>query len=471
MRRTAAHTKKELHVDLRFMLTTAHAGARLDRLPISRFHWKILFLIGAGVAIDAFDIYLGGTVVAATVKNGFADLHAGALFISLTFAGMLIGAGVAGYVGDRFGRRYSYQTNLLIFGAAALGCWLAPTMNVLIICRFVMGLGLGAEVVVATGTLCEFVPPAYRGRWAALMSLMIHVGVLGATGLSYLIMPHFGWRVMFLIAALGALAVWVMRKSMPESPRWLESVGRGAQAHAVLERIEAEVARTSGPLPPVPPQPPQLPSPAAADGRVSLTALFAPGQLRKTLVGTVTGVTINVALYGFVSWIPTFFVKQGLSVSQSLGFATVIAFGGPVGVLAGLFVTDRAGRKKGLIGFAVVSAVLGMAYSHVHGPTLIATLGFVLVGAIYGLATIGLYGFIPELFPTAVRLRGTGWCGVCSRGASIGTPYLTVMLFERFGVVGVTSMVAALLLLLVATVGFFSDETNQRSLENIALQG
>ncbi|ABE36709.1 sugar (and other) transporter family protein [Paraburkholderia xenovorans LB400] len=449
------------------MSTSVNAGARLDRLPISRFHWKILFLIGAGVAIDAFDIYLGGTVMAATVKTGFATLHQGALFISLTFTGMLIGAGAAGYVGDRFGRRYSYQTNLLVFGLAAVGCWLAPNMPMLIVGRFIMGVGLGAEVVVATGTLCEFVPPAYRGRWAALMSLMIHIGVLAATGLSYLIIPRFGWRVMFLIAALGALVIWIMRKRMPESPRWLESVGREAEAQAVLERIEAEVARHHGSLPPVQLQPSVT---AAADGRSSLAALFARGQLRKTLVGTVTGVTINIALYGFLSWIPTFLVKQGLEVSTSLGFATIIAFGGPLGVLAGLLFTDRVGRKKGLIGFAAVSAVLGVAYSHLQGQVLIGTVGFLVEGTIYGLATIGLYGFIPELFPTAIRLRGTGWCGVCSRGASIGMPYLTVMLFERFGVSGVTSMVAGVLLLLIVTVGLFSEETSQRSLESIALQ-
>jgi MFS family permease len=203
-----------------------NAGARLDRLPISRFHWRVLWLISAGAFLDAFDIYLTGGVIAAMLKDGFSTLAQNASFVSATFTGMLIGAGLAGWVGDRMGRRYSYQTNLALFGVASLAAGFAPTIYWLIGLRFLMGIGMGAELVVAAGTLCEFVPPRYRGRWILMMGMVVNSGLLAATITGYFVIPDLGWRAMFAIAGVGALIVWVLRKRMPESPRWLESVGR-----------------------------------------------------------------------------------------------------------------------------------------------------------------------------------------------------------------------------------------------------
>ena len=140
-----------------------NAGARLDRLPLSRFHLRILWLIGAGMFFDSFDIYLTGGVLGALVKSGWSDMNLNASFISATFIGMLIGSLAAGFLGDRYGRRFSYQTNLAIFGLASLAGALAPSMNWLIACRFVMGVGLGAEIVVGYATLTEFIPPSIAG--------------------------------------------------------------------------------------------------------------------------------------------------------------------------------------------------------------------------------------------------------------------------------------------------------------------
>jgi putative MFS transporter len=441
---------------------TVNAGARLDRLPISRFHWRILGLISGGALLDAFDVYLAGGVIAAMVKDGFATMAAGATFISVTFAGMLIGAALAGYVGDRFGRRYSYQTNLAVFGAASLLACIAPNVEILIVLRFIMGIGLGAELVVAAGTLCEFIPPAYRGRWTALMGLAINSGLLLATGLGYIVIPNLGWRWMFAIAGLGALVIWVMRKRMPESPRWLESVGRTAEAEATLREIEDEVAKRHGRLPPVP-----AAKPVAVAPRVPMSILFTRPVIGRTLVAAITCVAINMAVYGFVAWLPTFFVKQGLTIVQSLGFTTLMAFGAPAGALMGYLLGDRIGRKKGLVLFSLAAIVLGIIYPQMRDQVAIAGVGFVLVTAIYTIVTMGLYGYIPELFPTAYRLRGTGFAGVCARAASMTTPFLAVYLFQNFGLPGVLSMVVGVLTLLIIGVLALRVETNQQSLEDI----
>ncbi len=195
---------------------SVNAGARLDRLPISRLHWRILGLIAAGATLDAFDIYLAGGVVAAMLKEGFATTQQSAVFISTTFFGMLIGAGFAGYLGDRMGRRYSYQFNLAVFGVASLAACFAPNITVLTALRFIMGIGMGAELVVAAGTLCEFVPPAYRGRWISMLGIVTNAGLLLASTIGFVVIPNLGWRYMFAIVGVGALIVWVLRKKMPE---------------------------------------------------------------------------------------------------------------------------------------------------------------------------------------------------------------------------------------------------------------
>ena len=147
-----------------------NAAARLDRLPISGFHWRLLGLIGAGLFLDGFEIYLAGGVIGLLVKTGWTSLESSAQFISAGVVGMMLGAWLSGILGDRYGRRFSYQLNLLIFGLASFASAAAPSMPFLVAARFVMGIGLGAEIVVGYATLVEYIPPSYRGRWGAGLS-------------------------------------------------------------------------------------------------------------------------------------------------------------------------------------------------------------------------------------------------------------------------------------------------------------
>jgi MFS transporter, putative metabolite:H+ symporter len=141
------------------MSRTVNAGARLDRLPLSSFHRRIFFLIGAGMFFDGYDLYVGTHVLGSTVQSGFSSLNQNAQFVSATFFGMTLGSLITGFLGDRYGRRFTYQFNLMIFGLASFVAAFAPNMDILNLLRFVMGLGLGAEIVVGYSTLTEFVPP------------------------------------------------------------------------------------------------------------------------------------------------------------------------------------------------------------------------------------------------------------------------------------------------------------------------
>src|SRR6516164_6937857 len=196
-------------------MPAVNAGARLDRLPISSFHYRIFWLVGAGMFFDGYDLYVGTAVLPALLQSKFSTLPLNAQFVSFTFFGMTIGALVTGFLGDRYGRRFTYQFNLMIFGLASLAAAFAPDMTTLIWLRFVMGLGLGAEIVVGYATLTEFVPPKSRGRWLALMAVLVVSGLPITALLGYLIIPTYGWRPMFAIAGAGALIVWYLRKALP----------------------------------------------------------------------------------------------------------------------------------------------------------------------------------------------------------------------------------------------------------------
>ena len=164
-----------------------------------------MMLIGIGMFFDGFDIYLAGTVLGVTLKTGFSTLPQNALFISATFVGMMLGSFATGFLGDRYGRRFTYQFNLLVFGIASLAAAFAPNMTVLIACRFVMGFGLGAENVVGYSTMTEFVPAKTRGKWLGLMAVCVVTGLPVSLLVASLVVPEFGWRAMFVIGGIGAL--------------------------------------------------------------------------------------------------------------------------------------------------------------------------------------------------------------------------------------------------------------------------
>jgi putative MFS transporter len=440
---------------------TVNAGARLDRLPMSGFHRRIMWLIGIGMFFDGFDIYIASTVLGAALHSGFSTLAQNALFVSMTFLGMTVGSFATGFLGDRYGRRFTYQANLMVFGVASLVSALAPTMGFLIACRFVMGVGLGAENVVGYSTLTEFMPPALRGRQQGLMTVFVVCGLPVSALAGLVLVPTLGWRVMYVLGGLGAIAVWYVRKQLPESPRWLAATGRDQEAEALLQRIEAEVTAERGPLPP------PSPSPARSFSR-ALGSLFAPDMLPRLLVGCLVLVVVNTLIYGFITWLPTFFVSQGMNIAKSFSFALIMSLGAPVGSAIGAFTSDRWGRKKVIVVASVVAIVVGAIYPFVSDPVLLMIAGVSLVIPIYVLVAL-LFGiYVPELFPTEIRLRASGICNTVGRAATIATPFVVVWLFGQYGVYGVLAFMIALLVLQIAAVAGWGLETRGRALEEVA---
>jgi MFS transporter, putative metabolite:H+ symporter len=435
------------------------AAERLDRLPILPFHRRLLWLIGAGMFFDSFDIYLAGSVLGELVQNGWSSIPLNARFISATFIGMVIGAAGAGWLGDKYGRRFTYQFNLAIFGLASFACAAAPDMDWLIRARFVAGVGLGAEIVIGYATMLEFTPPLKRGSWAALLSLVTNFGLFASTLISWLIIPAFGWRPMFVIAGLGAFVVLWMRKKMPESPRWLELNDRQQEASDIVGAAEEE-ARSRGIVLPAPVAKPQ---PAAV-------SFASAGFIKPVIVGSFMQIALSIAIYGFVAWVPTFLVQHGMPINRSLGQSVLMSFGGPAGAAIGWLLSDRIGRRASIIVASLLAAACGPAFAYAPSQEFAVLFGFLMFTLIYFMVAVITAGYVPELFPTAMRMRGYGTTSTMGRLATIFVPFGVVALFNAGGVTAVVFGVSIALVALALLTFVYKIETNGRSLEAIVLE-
>ena len=444
------------------MVIAVNAGPRLDRLPVSSFHYRIFWLVGAGMFFDGYDLYVAGGVLASLLQTKFSTLPQNLQFISLTFVGMTLGALITGFVGDKFGRRFTYQINLLIFGLASLAAAFAQDMTQLIACRFVQGLGLGAEIVVGYSTLTEFVPPRTRGRWLSMMAFLVVAGFPATALLGYLIIPAWGWRPMFVIAAVGSLIVWYLRKNLPESPRWLEAQGRTDEAEALMQEIEKEASGGKA-LPAV-----HVPAPVPL---VAMSDLFKPPLAQRLFVGCWVLITINTLIFGFVLFLPQFFLRQGLTITNSLAYTLVLSVGSLVGCAVGAYLSDAIGRSWSIIGASVVTIITGYIYARFHAgddPTIVLSVGFVLIVAIY-VQTALLFGvYTPELFPTEIRLRANGICNTLGRGATVVSPFIVGALMSSYQLPGVIWLMIGLVVVQIVVVWLWGVEPRNRGLEDIA---
>ncbi|SDT04287.1 MFS transporter, putative metabolite:H+ symporter [Pseudomonas asplenii] len=436
-------------------------ASRLDRLPVGRFHYRLIFMIGAGLFLDSFELALAGSVLGALLAEQWSTTQLNAWFISATFMGFIIGAWTSGILGDRIGRRYCYQINLAIFGLASLAAAFSPNMYVLIGLRFLMGIGLGGELVLGFATLSEFVPPAKRGRLVAFLSFIAQSALFVAGACALWVIPNLGWRWMFGIAGVAALIIWGLRKSMPESPRWLASKGRFDEADAIVSSVEKSM--NVAPLAPSHPT-----GPAAAIETAAIGDLFQRGQRSKMVVGISIMITIQICLYGLVSWLPSFFVQQGLGIVKSLQWNTIMSFGGPVGGLIALLLVDRVGRKPILVCAAICAAVLAAVYVSLTDEATLIGVGFLLISSIYTVVVVGQAIYLSELFPTRLRMRGTGTCSAVARLVATMIPFAIPAIFAAGGIRLVIGIVGAVLLAFALIIAFVGKETRKQPLEHIS---
>jgi MFS transporter, putative metabolite:H+ symporter len=273
------------------------------------------------------------------------------------------------------------------------------------------------------------------------------------------VIPRFGWRWMFVIVAIGAAIVWFLRRALPESPRWLAEQGRLEEADSIVRQAE-DVSSISK-------QATMSPPPLTARS-YRLADLFRPPLVNRTILAIVVTVCLLTFNYAFVAWVPTFLVKQGLGISNSLGVSALMFAGAPLGSLLGLILSERIGRRWGLIAFSVIGIAASAAYVSVTDVTLVTAFGFLVSFVIYVLSLLSIACYVPELFPTSLRMRGSGIANAAGRAVNILVPYAIAATFEEFGLYGVLGLIAAALLFQIIVLATIGIETKQRSLEDLA---
>jgi putative MFS transporter len=354
---------------------------------------------------------------------------------------------------------------LLIYSFCTLGGAIAPNGAWLIMWRALAGIGIGAELVVIDTYVTEMVPSGARGRYVAITQLVGFTAIPVVALISKLLIPaHWildGWRWVMIIGAIGAVFAWYIRRSLPESPRWYESVGRQEEAECLVDLIEAEVIRETGKTLPAP-LPLAIPPPAPMPFR----ELWQPDYRGRTIMLMIFHLLQTVGIYGFANWAPTFFLKQGHSLGQSLEYGFLIALVSPIGPLIAVFTAERLERKRLIVFLSVSMAATGLAFPFTSSTFAIVIAGALLTTFSYWFSAV-LHAYQAELFPTRARATGVGFTYSWSRLSAVFSTLIIGALLKS-GVLAVFLFMASAMLGVALVVGLFGPRTNGRMLEQIS---
>jgi putative MFS transporter len=441
---------------------------RIERLPLGRFHRRFIALVSLGNFFDLYDIFIVAYIGAALQQSGFLTLRQFTLFVAAGFLGMFVGTDVFGMGSDRMGRRSAFILLLLIYSVFTFVGAFAPTAGWLIALRFFAGVGIGAEIVVIDTYVTEVVPGRARGRYVAITQVAGFCAVPVAAVLSRLLVPtHFlmsGWRWVMVIGASGALLTWWFRRRLPESPRWLESRGRVAEADAVMAGLEAESFSKEG-------KTVDTEDAESAEGTEkkesgSFWELWRRPYLSRTVMLVIFQALQTIGFYGFANWAPTFLLKRGVSLLHSLEYTLLIALVSPLGPLLAAFTSDRMERKWTIVVLALLVAGLGLGFGNSIAPAAVVGFGALLTLANYWFSA-AFHAYQAELFPTRLRATGVGFTYSWSRLSAAFTSILIGAVLVH-GVPAVFAVLAVAMILVACVVGVLGPRTHGLVLEEIA---
>ena len=444
--------------------------ARLDRLTLSRPHYKLLLIGGLGYSFDGMD----GAVVAFLLPRiqelwGLSNASLG-LVGSAAPLGFFFGAILAGWLGDRFGRKKVMLWALAFYCVMSVVAALSPNFDVFLVARILAGLGAGAESVIIAPFLSEFIPPKRRGWFIGTLAGFFSFGFVGAALIGRFVVPlgEDGWRWAQVITAVPILLLLWWRRSLPESPRYLLSRGRVAEAEQVVERFEASVVRATGQdLAPLEPGEEEI---TKHQQKINiwnaLKFMWSRQMRRRTAVIWLIWFVITFSYYGFFSWIPTLLVGRGITVTKSFEYSIIIYLAQIPGYFSAAWLNDRIDRKNTIALYLAGSALSAfwLSQSSDSGMILVAaaTLSFFLNGTY-----AGVYAYTPELFPTWMRATGVGLASAVGRIGSILAPSIIGIFSVALGFGGVFTMTTIVLTIGVLGVVIFGASTAGKSLEDI----
>jgi putative MFS transporter len=440
----------------------AFVGNALDEAKISPLHRKVVALIAAGYFFDVIDFTVFGSLVPYILKSGFATGPEVAAVGSATVFGMFLGTAGQGEFSDRFGRRFIYQFNLLLFGVFTLLGALAPNVTLLVICRFIAGLGLGAEQPLAFAYAGEYSPKAIRGRVLAIVHFIggacvwpIGTALVLFFGSSFADPGH-AWRGVWLFVGIGALIVWVLRFVLPESPRFLATHGKGQQALDVLNRLGISTPPLSS-----------LSTDAASNTKSDPFGIVFSQFPTRVIAGMICFTAFFGVAIGLGAWLPNMMNAKGFTVTKSLQYTLVMNFAVPCASLFMMYALDKYGRKITSVFAFICAGIMAVIFGNAGTPGQLMVAGFIMVFFVQ-VAGNSMQIFASEVFPTNARASGFGWASGVGRLATAFIMPTILWVQNGFGLVTVFVCLAILLLIAAGAVTQLGPEAKQKGLDEIA---
>jgi putative MFS transporter len=441
-------------------------SARIERLPVSRWHARLLATVATGHFFDGFDAVAIAFVLPILVMQWHLSPSEIGLLISIGYVGQLIGALLIGPSAERFGRIPTFRSALVVIAIFSLGSAFAWGLGIFLVLRFFQGIGLGGEVPIAATYLNELSPSKARGRIVFALESGFSLGVLVTGVVAVWAIPAFGWQSMFVIGALPIILAAVLPRLAPESPRWLAANGQVRKAEEIVATMESHLpsdVRNALPAPVVVAAPKHKPS--------SFKQLLTDGLAARTVGVWIITLCTSLTGYGLIVWMPTLYrTEYHMPVNIALRYGMISNVVGFIAILAGILMIDYLGRRKTFV-LGFLGSAVPLLYLTYVGTTISAF--NVMVCATISMAFIslllaGIYVYAPEIYPTRLRATGAGAASAWLRIGSIFGPIAVGALLTHatinsvFLLFGVAAVVGAIAML---TLGL---ETKGKALDEIA---
>jgi putative MFS transporter len=390
---------------------------------------KLLGIAGTGWMFDALDVGMLSFIIAALKVEWNLSTEQMGWIGSINSIGMAVGALFFGLMADRIGRKNVFILTLLLFSVCSGLSAFATSLTIFAVLRFLIGMGLGGELPVASTLVSESVPTESRGRIVVLLESFWAVGWLVAAVISYFIIPKFGWQVAMLISALPALYTIYLRMGLPDSPRYT----------SLQPKEKASVFE-------------------------SIAKLFSKDNARQTVVLWVLWFCVVFSYYGMFLWLPSVMIMKGFSLIKSFEYVLIMTLAQLPGYFTAAWFIEKFGRKFVLVVYLIGTAISAYLFGTAASTALLMTSGILL--SFFNLGAWGaLYAYTPEQYPTNIRGSGAGLAAAIGRIGGVFGPLLVGYLVAQKTSISMIFTIFCISVLVGAfTVLFAGKETKRKEL-------